>query len=55
MLTAGTFVANGVATFNVGSRTFLALNDGTAGFQDATDAVIELTGFTGNLTNLAII
>ena len=55
VLTAGTFAANGAATFSVGSRTFLALNDGTAGFQAGTDAVIELTGFTGNLTDLAII
>ena len=55
VLTAGTFAANGAATFSLGSRTFLALNDGTAGFQNGTDAVIELVGFTGSLTDLAII
>ncbi|MDH4303587.1 MAG: Ig-like domain-containing protein [Nitrospira sp.] len=55
VLTAGTFAANGAATFSLGSRTFLALNDGTEGFQAATDAVIELVGVTGSLTDLAII
>lgn len=28
--------------------------DGTADFQSASDAVIEITGFSSNLTNLAI-
>lgn len=55
VLTAGTFAANGAATFSVEGRAFLALNDGVAGFQEGTDAVIELVGFTGNLTDLAII
>ncbi|MBP6606679.1 MAG: VCBS repeat-containing protein [Nitrospira sp.] len=55
VLTAGTFAANGAATFSLGGRTFLALNNGTAGFQEVTDAVIELVGFTGHLTDLAII
>ncbi|MFO0779649.1 MAG: Ig-like domain-containing protein [Nitrospira sp.] len=55
VLTAETFAADGAATFSIGSRTFLALNDGTAGFQQETDAVIELVGFTGNLTTLAIL
>lgn len=55
VLTAGTFAANGAATFSVESQTFLALNKGTSGFQAATDAVIELVEFTGALTDLAII
>lgn len=55
VLTTGTFAANGAATFSLGSRTFLAINDGTAGFQEGTDAVIELVGFTGSLTDLALI
>ncbi len=55
VLTAGNFVSNGAATFSVGSRTFLALNDGTAGFREGTDAVIELVGFTGSLTDLTLI
>ncbi|WP_442936522.1 bluetail domain-containing putative surface protein [Nostoc sp.] len=32
----------------------MALNNGTAGFQENSDAVIEITGFSGSLNNLAI-
>jgi VCBS repeat-containing protein len=55
VLTSSKFGANRAATFSLGSQTFLALNDGTAGFQSTSDAVIEITGFTGNLNNLSII
>jgi hypothetical protein len=57
VLTNSSFAANRAATFSFsnGTRTFLALNNGTAGFQEAGDAVIEITGFTGNLTDLQII
>jgi hypothetical protein len=43
-------------TFNGGNalRTFLALNDATAGFKANSDSVIEITGYTGSLSNLAI-
>ncbi|MEA5451518.1 Ig-like domain-containing protein [Leptolyngbya sp. CCNP1308] len=54
VLTNGSFGANRAATFSLGSRTFVALNDGTAGFQSASDGVIEITGFSGSLANLAI-
>lgn len=63
LLTSTTFAAStattGVAAaFSVGSdttaRTFLALNDNTAGYQAASDALIEITGFSGSLANLAI-
>jgi hypothetical protein len=58
VLTPQTFVANSVATFTVGSgqrqRTFLALNNGTAGFSAKTDAVVDITGYSGSLANLAI-
>ncbi|MFM9110655.1 MAG: cadherin-like domain-containing protein, partial [Prochlorococcaceae cyanobacterium] len=53
VLTASTFVKNGAATFTyndpgLGStRTFLALNDATAGFSASGDAVIEITGYAG--------
>jgi Ca2+-binding RTX toxin-like protein len=46
LLNSSNFVANGAATFVFGSRTFLALNNGDAGFSSATDAVLEITGFT---------
>jgi Ca2+-binding RTX toxin-like protein len=55
VLTPGTFVANGAASFTVGTRTYLALNDASAGFQAANDSVINITGFTGSLTDLVIV
>ncbi|MGF1520860.1 MAG: bluetail domain-containing putative surface protein, partial [Leptolyngbyaceae cyanobacterium] len=54
VLTESSFVANGAATFQVGERDFLALNDGIAGYQPAHDGLVEITGYTGNLENLAI-
>lgn len=54
-LAPAVFRAQQAATFSVGSRAFLALNDGTAGFNSRRDALIEITGFTGNLANLAIL
>ena len=54
VLTATSFGANGAATFSVNSRDFLALNDGFAGYQQSSDALIEITGYSGNLADLAI-
>ncbi|MBI4785145.1 MAG: VCBS repeat-containing protein [Oscillatoriophycideae cyanobacterium NC_groundwater_1537_Pr4_S-0.65um_50_18] len=54
VLTGGSFGANQAATFSFGDRTFLALNNGSAGFQAASDGVIEITGYSGSLVNLAI-
>ncbi|MBD0337217.1 MAG: ExeM/NucH family extracellular endonuclease, partial [Cyanobacteria bacterium Co-bin13] len=58
VLTASSFRANGAAVFTLGSggsaRTFVALNDGNAGFSADADAVIEITGYSGNLNALAI-
>jgi len=49
LLNAANFVANGAATFTYGSganlRTFIAFNNGSAGYGATTDAVIELTGY----------
>ena len=57
-LTAATFLAEQAATFSFGTgstaRTFVAFNDGMAGFQAASDAVLEITGYTGDLRNLAV-
>ena len=55
LLNGTNFVANGTATFRVGTQTFLALNDNLAGFSANTDAIMEITGFSGNLANLSII
>ncbi len=44
------FGINSAAQFSFGSRTFVALNDATAGFNASTDAIIEVTGLTGTLS-----
>lgn len=52
-LTTSLFPANAAATFQVGSgstlRSFVAINDATAGFSPLTDAVVEFTGLTGTI------
>jgi len=59
VLSTAVFGANQAATFTFGSgtgtRTFLALNDASAGFSSTTDSIIEITGYSGLLTNLAIV
>ena len=59
LLFGNNFLANGAAAFVVGStggdRTFLALNDSQVGFQAGKDLLVEITGFSGNLSNLAIV
>jgi serralysin len=59
VLSTANFVANGAATFTLGasggSRTFLALNNATAGFSAGTDAIVEITGYSGPLTSLSTI
>ncbi|MEB3293089.1 MAG: bluetail domain-containing putative surface protein [Synechococcales bacterium] len=55
VLTPTTFVANGASTFTFGNRTFVALNNGAAGFSAQTDSVIEITGYRGNLADLRIL
>jgi Ca2+-binding RTX toxin-like protein len=49
-LTNTVFTANSAAQFTFGTRSFVALNDATAGFSATTDAVIEVTGLTGALS-----
>ena len=60
MLTATSFDRKGAATFSTldpgaGLRTFLAINDGKAGFQASSDALLEITGYSGDLNQLAVI
>jgi hypothetical protein len=59
LLTTSTFIANKAASFSYAdpsgvSRNFIALNDATAGYQSSTDAIIEITGYTGLLANLFV-
>jgi len=43
------FGINAAAQFTFGTRSFVAINDATAGFSATTDAIIEVTGLTGTL------
>ena len=43
------FGINAAAQFTFGSRSFVAINNVTAGFSQTTDAIIEVTGLTGTL------
>ena len=43
------FGINAAAQFTFGSRNFVAINNGTAGFSQTTDVIIEITGLTGTL------
>ena len=58
LLTSTVFGANQAATFTfvsgTSTRTFVAMNDGTTGFSSTTDALFEITGYAGLLTNLSI-
>lgn len=65
LLTTASFPAltatstGGVASFIfsdpvAGMRTFLAINDGVAGFSAASDAILEITGVTGSLSQLRV-
>jgi Ca2+-binding RTX toxin-like protein len=48
-LTTTNFATNFAAQFTFGTRTFVAINDATAGFSATTDAIIEVTVLTGTL------
>lgn len=52
-LTAGAFLGNFAASFTFGTgpglRTFVAINDATAGFSATTDAIVEITGLVGTV------
>ena len=56
VLTSSLFPAKAAAVFSYGgTRTFLAVNDRYAGFDAANDAIIEISGFSGDLSGLALI
>jgi hypothetical protein len=46
-LKTANFEANFVAQFSIDSRTFVAVHDTTAGFNQVNDAIIEVTGLIG--------
>lgn len=57
-LNAGNYSPNKAAIFSYQNgdklNTFLTINDSVAGFQPAKDAVIEITGYQGDLNSLSI-
>lgn len=60
MLSAIAFPAYSAAVFSYddrvfGARTFLAINDGVAGFRPQNDGILEITGYSGNIAELGII
>ena len=60
VLTTSAFAASRAATFTFNdpsglSRSFVALNNASAGYQSGSDAIIEITGYTGSLNNLQIV
>ena len=59
LLNAQTFLADTAATFILGSgsarRTFLAFNDTRFGFQADRDGLVEITGFSGQLSQLQVV
>lgn len=60
LLGSTAFPADTAAVFtyddrDFGKRTFLALNDGIAGFRPQSDGILEITGYSGNLSALALI
>ncbi|MGB7565442.1 MAG: bluetail domain-containing putative surface protein [Prochlorococcaceae cyanobacterium] len=54
----GNFNANGAAVFTYGGssgrQVFLALNNGAGGYSPTEDAIIEITGYSGNLSQLQV-
>ena len=57
-LNAGNYLPNKAAIFSYQNgdklNTFLTINDSVSGFQPAKDAVIEITGYQGDLNSLSI-
>lgn len=50
VLNATNFPAYAAAEFTVGTDTYVAINNSTAGFDSSKDAVIKVTGLQGNLS-----
>lgn len=57
--TTGNFPVGGAAIFKQGGidgeRVFLALNSGASTFSAAEDSIVEITGYSGNLSQLQVI
>ena len=49
-LNAGVFTANSTASFTVGMFDYVAINNGVAGFNQATDSIIRINSLTDTLS-----
>ena len=49
-LTTSNFGADAAALFTIGSKSYVAINDSTAGFSAASDAIVDITGYKGTLS-----
>ena len=54
LLNLTTFNAHAAVTFSMDTRTFLAMNDARVGFQGSSDSMVEITGYSGNLSDLVM-
>jgi Ca2+-binding RTX toxin-like protein len=54
-LTTSNFGADAAALFTIGSKSYVAINDGTAGFSAASDAIVDITGYKGTLSTSSFV
>ena len=54
-LTTTNFGANAAALFTIGSKSYVAINDGTAGFSATSDAIVDITGYKGTLSTSSFV
>jgi Ca2+-binding RTX toxin-like protein len=54
-LTTTDFGANAAALFTIGSKSYVAINDGTAGFDALSDAIVDITGYKGTLSTSSFV
>ena len=55
VLTTSNFGANAAALFTIGSKSYVAINDSTAGFSATSDAIVEITGYKGTLSTSSFV
>ena len=54
-LTTSNFGANAAALFTIGSKSYVAINDSTAGFNALSDAIVDITGYKGTLSTSSFV
>ncbi|MEY2910837.1 MAG: hypothetical protein RLZZ184_146 [Cyanobacteriota bacterium] len=54
-LTTNNFGADAAALFTIGSKSYVAINDSTAGFSATSDAIVEITGYKGTLSTSSFV